>query len=1110
MGDSRTQSIIMAKFQALLSLTAALYVTLLSSSFTPFSITAILPSLAQFPDIELHSTNASESHSISHQSDVILDYSYSTGISARLLETTEATVICMHTFCPPQERMGRWGAKAASEALTSYLRALNITELFLAVTAVPFYQNLAHFLTQKSELRFTSVTYLSPGISLNDTEAFVGRILKPSGSLRAALLVEEATGARIFPLLQTYHILDEDYVYIVSDETAWGIQCNGVLYLTDSAAVTARSRVEYEGFILLDELNHLVTSNLREIEVSLVTIENNVPVVVARRPGLPVEVGRDVASPMRRPIIEVSGDQTSINYDGSFFPFAYLYLPGLYLGYSEVNRRNNIVPNYQFVNNSLSLGAALWNEDWGRSQLTKYRDKVGIAYHHFAFSEALYGMLPLMEKMNIIVPVTTLCNAISLSDPVKYPMVFRTSASSATSALVMLRFFRLFGWTKCAVIYSDVGGDVDFYDSFLEYSKMQGVTIINSDKNRMVPIFQGGSEFDAGMNRTIEEIMKNTVRVIVMSHVTSYSIIARMYDYGARRGDYVICMAYDILKGQTEEEDFKIRNIVHGSLIFFEKYFMGGEGPLVKKAMMDLEGSNFVEVTCLLFDHAMLIAHAVGFMLARGQHFEDGVELAKTIRFIRFNGCLGVIKIEAGTNDKRAGDFSVINVQVSEDFSTLSLIEGGVYSPTKIQLFTLQPDLQFPDGSHDFFPDSWLMSGKCPYLLKDIRDFPEGVGVSLGINGWFVGVTSLSAVLTWRAWRHHPFPLLTEAVSLSWDDSLSFFRLVIEFLQLSALGPDLGDLILTKLQNLSVFRLEMFVALNHNVYWTLAIVIYCWTAVLLIQCCIRFLNVLTRLKSTDCCNNWVLTLVFPFLNGVLYVPVGVTMLDVFQCEETNGGWQGSYLNRDCHEHCWVGEHLLFSIVSLILLHLFLPVFTATALHWQNDRSQLHLLINPLYMCLKYSISLLFVSLCVTLKTSHPLPHAVIYLVLTCVYVCVVLLVRPYNYERVNLWTRLLTLALCFYGVFGLIRVAVPGFSSEICLIILGAIYAVLGIFGFLVQIFVKKFRSLLTQEKEDRYDIIKFAFTFGILAQTHLQHFKEKIARTRYSQAINTSEHQES
>jgi len=60
----------------------------------------------------------------------------------------------------------------------------------------------------------------------------------------------------------------------------------------------------------------------------------------------------------------------------------------------------------------------------------------------------------------------------------------------------------------------------------------------------------------------------------------------------------------------------------------------------------------------------MLAVHAVDFLLARELHFEHGNELINVMRNTQFNGCQGVIQIEPGSNDRRPGDYSVMNVHL--------------------------------------------------------------------------------------------------------------------------------------------------------------------------------------------------------------------------------------------------------------------------------------------------------------------------------------------------------------------------------------------------------------------------------------------------------------
>jgi hypothetical protein len=53
--------------------------------------------------------------------------------------------------------------------------------------------------------------------------------------------------------------------------------------------------------------------------------------------------------------------------------------------------------------------------------------------------------------------------------------------------------------------------------------------------------------------------------------------------------------------------------------------------------------------------------------------------------------------------------------------------------------------------------------------------------------------------------------------------------------------------------------------------------------------------------------------------------------------------------------------------------------------------------------------------------------------------------------------------------------------------------------GLLIQQFCLKYQSLLVKNKgPDRSDIVRFAFTFGRLAQLHLHNFHTKVRGTDY------------
>ena len=85
---------------------------------------------------------------------------------------------------------------------------------------------------------------------------------------------------------------------------------------------------------------------------------------------------------------------------------------------------------------------------------------------------------------------------------------------------------------------------------------------------------------------------------------------------------------------------------------------------------------------------------------------------------------------------------------------------------------------------------------------------------------------------------------------------------------------------------------------------------------------------------------------------------------------------------------------------------------------------------------------------------------------------------------------MLALGAGLYGLSGLVYTQMPTLSSVFYLILLGSGCLILLFIGLLTQFFVKKYSSRLSRAKEDKSELIKFAFTFGFAAQMHLNKYK--------------------
>lgn len=89
-----------------------------------------------------------------------------------------------------------------------------------------------------------------------------------------------------------------------------------------------------------------------------------------------------------------------------------------------------------------------------------------------------------------------------------------------------------------------------------------------------------------------------------------------------------------------------------------------------------------------------------------------------------------------------------------------------------------------------------------------------------------------------------------------------------------------------------------------------------------------------------------------------------------------------------------------------------------------------------------------------------------------------------------------------YGILSFTTQLSETFSMESAGICLAVSYGLLAAIGLALQFLLPKYQSLLARVKEDRYDIIRYVFTYDDNAQRHLRNFREKRAQHLYMQGL--------
>jgi len=192
--------------------------------------------------------------------------------------------------------------------------------------------------------------------------------------------------------------MKKGYVYVYSAEAVWESKPNGVLYVVNSIAINATNQLQYEALLLTDLLRTIVAMNFEQIQyyyssttrnrsVSLMSILAGKPVLLSITPyalqsGRSIFPGNTTSPPaFEGPVLEVSADFTSLNFDESTYAGAQSLTISIAVGYAEANQRPALLPNHQFRNNSVNCGGSVFNKTWAARQIAKYRDRIGLAFH---------------------------------------------------------------------------------------------------------------------------------------------------------------------------------------------------------------------------------------------------------------------------------------------------------------------------------------------------------------------------------------------------------------------------------------------------------------------------------------------------------------------------------------------------------------------------------------------------------------------------------------------------------------------------------------------------------------------------------------------------------
>jgi hypothetical protein len=692
-------------------------------------------------------------------------------------------------------------------------------------------------------------------------------------------------------------------------------------------------------------------------------------------------------------IISVNSDGS--DPDGSIFPSIDIFSRGLYIAYEDANAHLTLLPNFHLNVSQVGFGMTQFNKTWAYERARLALPGIGVAYHGTPFTQCVIGLNDVFKQLGIEVPNVTPAGDSSLSDPQAFPLFLRVACSNRLFAIQIASLFQLFDWHQAAFIYSDSEDDRNAYECFLNISAQFRINLTNSEHNRCLPVNLASDV--SKVNATLKEIMASPFRIIIISHIYNYKIPEIMYDLGAREGEYLFVMEYGLtprLYSGSDEAAVKRRTVAKGALMPMPTFFVGSTGRYVQRRLMEKDGENYYASGCMYYDNAMLVAHTLGYMLAKGLHYEQGLKLAKEMRETKFQGCLGRVQIEKGTNDNIPGEFSYYNLQDSNDSETLQLVNIATFSPYKTQRFTLIARVQWPDGK-ERFQDIWPLEPNCNRYIRDITFLSAGESLGIGICMGFTVYAAISAIAAGIRWRRVHHEMLTGTSIMTLEDMVCLASPLIEAVQMAAIGGSLDVPIpLQRVLFLVTFRFDMLDADPKGVYWRVLNLAISLASVQVIA----VLIVACNWQGRKCCmQGWAEFFLFSAGNW-LFIPLLTVLLNVYMCSRgVDSELSAAFLDLDCAVDCWTGFHTNYIVANSVLLVAYIPAAVLGRLVVLGP--EWHVKEQPRHILVKSIIEMGLVALSVLLKSNQTTIHAALHMCLVTFYAFLHVVMKAYNYDR---------------------------------------------------------------------------------------------------------------
>lgn len=618
----------------------------------------------------------------------------------------------------------------------------------------------------------------------------------------------------------------------------------------------------------------------------------------------------------------------------------------------------------------------------------------------------------------------------SLSDSLAYPCFLRTIMHDGYQASAVIMFLVYIDRPKIALLYTEDTIGKTMYDTFISTSKTMNTDIANDDDKRGIRVLlnEDGSLSSVTKNDidvALKDVIRKQLKIIVFlgNKIVSAEIAKQAHEKELNGNDYAFIGSIwlddtvweyidNFYSGWKEE----IFNVLDGAITLAQNGVEGTIGDDFAEEFLKKYDMNYTTEALLAYDTVYLYANSLKSMIENSQNVHNGQELLNALRRADFLGASGKVVFQADTNDRSSYGYKVVNLRKNGEFVTIF-----TFNPQDVVIFSPEPgsQLKWHNGILNTPSDSWNTTFDCPFAEHMLKISTKGVIIIISIGFFLFVLTLFLSLFSYKKWKQIKIIKITKPVIRSVKDTLVEVQIAVEFFQFIAIAPTFKSLELVVQSASNIFMLDVLkVAQSQKQnYWILLIVVCTMCFFWFIFVAIISTNIEYFVKKIPFCQRIIGILnntYLPFFGNTMFLPFSALMLDAFICDHSAQG--SDFVWRDCYMQCWGSDHIPYIILASLAIIVYEPVAVFIRPLWQQASTGLNLKIRPFFLLFKTCMQILLIAFGKSLQGISPLAHGVIFTVLFITFVAVTIKVKPFNYNRCNLWEISSLIAVTYMSI----------------------------------------------------------------------------------------------